>query len=85
MIAISGEHLTCADIAALAEQRDTCVVTREGDEYPFASIWQGANTGGSYSRRMIDAVQNRNGGQALGRFYVYNRIIERDRFLVWIK
>lgn len=34
---------------------------------------------------MIDATQNRNGGQALGRFYLYNRIIEKDRFLVWIK
>lgn len=40
---------------------------------------------GGYSRRMIDATQNRSGGQALARFYLYNRIIEKDRFLVWIK
>lgn len=32
MIAIDGEHLTCTDIAALAEQRDGCVVTREAWE-----------------------------------------------------
>jgi histidine ammonia-lyase len=29
MIEIDGEHLTCADIAALAERRDGCAVTRE--------------------------------------------------------
>ncbi|MFD3622453.1 NucA/NucB deoxyribonuclease domain-containing protein [Streptomyces sp. NPDC058676] len=55
------------------------------DEYPFASTWQGANTGGSYSQRMIDAKQNSGGGRALSLFYLYNRIIEKDRFLVWIK
>jgi hypothetical protein len=56
------------------------------DEYPFASTWQGASTGGgSYSMRMIDAKQNSAGGRALGNFYLYNRIIEKDRFLVWIK
>ncbi|MFF8974419.1 NucA/NucB deoxyribonuclease domain-containing protein [Streptomyces sp. NPDC014995] len=54
------------------------------DEYPFASTWQGANTGGSYSQRMIDAKQNSGGGRALSLFYLYNRIIEKDRFLVWI-
>ncbi|WP_312038298.1 NucA/NucB deoxyribonuclease domain-containing protein [Streptomyces galbus] len=56
------------------------------DEYPFASTWQGASTGGgNYSRRMIDAKQNSAGGGALGGFYLYNRIIESDKFLVWIK
>ncbi|MFJ9738588.1 NucA/NucB deoxyribonuclease domain-containing protein [Streptomyces sp. NPDC101166] len=56
------------------------------DEYPFASTWQGAKTGGgSFSRRMIDGAQNEDGGRALGRFYLYNRIIEKDKFLVWIK
>ncbi len=45
---------------------------------PFALDLRGAKTGGSYSRRMIDAQQNRGGGQALGRFYLYNRIIEKD-------
>jgi hypothetical protein len=55
------------------------------DEYPFASTWQGAATGGSYSQRMIDAKQNSGGGRALSLFYLYNRIIEKDRFLVWIK
>ncbi|WP_166682984.1 NucA/NucB deoxyribonuclease domain-containing protein [Streptomyces aquilus] len=56
------------------------------DEYPFASTWQGASTGsGDFSRRMINATQNEDGGRALSRFYLYNRIIEKDKFLVWIK
>ncbi|MFD9984015.1 NucA/NucB deoxyribonuclease domain-containing protein [Streptomyces massasporeus] len=56
------------------------------DEYPFASTWQGAKSGGGdFSRRMINGQQNEEGGKALGRFYLYNRIIEKDKFLVWIK
>ncbi|WP_181140793.1 NucA/NucB deoxyribonuclease domain-containing protein [Streptomyces sp. Ru62] len=47
------------------------------DEYPFASTWQGASTGGQFSRRMINAKQNEEGGKALGRFYRYNRIQEQ--------
>lgn len=31
---------------------------------------------------MITAPQNEGGGRALGSFYLYNRIIEKDRFLV---
>ncbi|MFF4277089.1 NucA/NucB deoxyribonuclease domain-containing protein [Streptomyces sp. NPDC001536] len=59
---------------------------KQCDEYPFASTWQGAKTGGGdFSRRMINATQNEDGGRALSRFYLYNRIIERDRFVVWIK
>jgi hypothetical protein len=54
------------------------------DEYPFASTWQGGSTG-NYSRRFIDEKQNSAGGRALANFYLYNRIIEADRFLVWIK
>ncbi|CUW33346.1 NucA/NucB deoxyribonuclease domain-containing protein [Streptomyces reticuli] len=56
------------------------------DEYPFATTWQGASTGsGKFSWRMINARQNSQGGNALNNFYTYNRIIEKDRFLVWIK
>ncbi|MEW2289673.1 NucA/NucB deoxyribonuclease domain-containing protein [Streptomyces sp. NPDC047841] len=59
---------------------------KQCDEYPFASTWQGASTGGGqFSWRMINAKQNEEGGKALGRFYLYNRILEKDRFLVWIK
>ncbi|MGW2520821.1 NucA/NucB deoxyribonuclease domain-containing protein [Streptomyces sp. NPDC001617] len=59
---------------------------KECDEYPFASTWQGASTGGGhFSWRMINATQNQNGGKALANFYLYNRIIEKDKFLVWIK
>ncbi|MFF3639368.1 NucA/NucB deoxyribonuclease domain-containing protein [Streptomyces sp. NPDC002250] len=59
---------------------------KQCDEYPFASTWQGASTGGGhFSWRMINATQNEEGGKALGRFYLYNRVLEKDRFLVWIK
>jgi hypothetical protein len=59
---------------------------KQCDEYPFASTWQGASTGGGhFSWRMINATQNEEGGKALGRFYLYNRILEKDKFLVWIK
>ncbi|MGW2617600.1 NucA/NucB deoxyribonuclease domain-containing protein [Streptomyces sp. NPDC001500] len=95
---LPGKHGTMRYLTRLTnktkirENRDTSCPTslprptgKQCDEYPFASTWQGARTGGSYSRRMIDATQNRSGGQALARFYLYNRIIEKDRFLVWIK
>lgn len=56
------------------------------DEYPFASTWQGAATGGGrFSRRMVDEDQNTAAGRALGGFYIYSRVIEGDRFLVWIR
>ncbi|MFF7928993.1 NucA/NucB deoxyribonuclease domain-containing protein [Streptomyces mirabilis] len=59
---------------------------KQCDEYPFASTWQGASTGGGqFSWRMINATQNEDGGRALKNFYGYNRIIEKDKFLVWIK
>ncbi|MDI1455685.1 NucA/NucB deoxyribonuclease domain-containing protein [Streptomyces sp. NPDC003388] len=59
---------------------------KQCDEYPFASTWQGASTGGGhFSWRMINVTQNEEGGKALGRFYLYNRVLEKDRFLVWIK
>lgn len=52
----------------------------------MASTWRGAKTsGGDFSRRMINATQNEDGGRALSRFYLYHRIIEKDKFLVWIK
>ncbi|MFJ3513122.1 MULTISPECIES: NucA/NucB deoxyribonuclease domain-containing protein [Streptomyces] len=59
---------------------------KQCDEYPFQSTWQGAATGsGDFSRRMIDKDQNRLGGGTLKNFYLFNRILEKDRFLVWIK
>ncbi|GHD80231.1 hypothetical protein GCM10010317_101950 [Streptomyces mirabilis] len=59
---------------------------KQCDEYPFASTWQGASSGGGqFSWRMINATQNEDGGRALKNFYGYNRIIEKDKFLVWIK
>ncbi|MFE7167116.1 NucA/NucB deoxyribonuclease domain-containing protein [Streptomyces sp. NPDC057616] len=56
------------------------------DEYPFASTWQGAKySGGPFSRRMINASQNTDAGRALNGFYTYSRVLEGDRFLVWIR
>jgi hypothetical protein len=56
------------------------------DEYPFASTWQGAkHSGGEFSRRMINARQNTDAGKALKGFYTYSRVLEGDRFLVWIR
>ncbi|MBC2907857.1 NucA/NucB deoxyribonuclease domain-containing protein [Streptomyces cupreus] len=55
------------------------------DEYPFASTWQGArHSGGPFSRRMVNAQQNKKAGDALKGFYTYARVLEGDRFLVWI-
>ncbi|MFC8349557.1 NucA/NucB deoxyribonuclease domain-containing protein [Streptomyces sp. NPDC057280] len=55
------------------------------DEYPFASTWQGARYGGGdFSRRMVNAQQNEKAGKALKGFYTYARVLEGDRFLVWI-
>jgi hypothetical protein len=34
---------------------------------------------------MINGPQNEDGGRVLSRFHLYNRIIEKDRFRVWIK
>lgn len=56
------------------------------DEYPFASTWQGAKfSGGPFSRRMVKAKQNTDAGRALKGFYTYSRVLEGDRFLVWIR
>ncbi|MFG2129319.1 NucA/NucB deoxyribonuclease domain-containing protein [Streptomyces sp. NPDC048751] len=56
------------------------------DEYPFASTWQGAKYGGGrFSRRMVNARQNTNAGKALKGLYTYSRVLEGDRFVVWIR
>ncbi|GAA2919569.1 MULTISPECIES: NucA/NucB deoxyribonuclease domain-containing protein [Streptomyces] len=56
------------------------------DEYAFASTWQGAKYGsGEFSRRMVNAKQNTDAGKALKGFYTYSRVLEGDRFLVWIR
>ena len=55
------------------------------DEYPMASTHEGASTGsGQFSRRMIDATQNSNGGTDLNTFHLQNRVIENDAFYVLI-
>ncbi|MER6678982.1 NucA/NucB deoxyribonuclease domain-containing protein [Streptomyces sp. NPDC000983] len=64
----------------------SCPASRGNLKYPFASTWQGAKyNGGPFSRRMVNAQQNKNAGDALKGFYTYARVLEGDRFLVWIR
>lgn len=61
--------------------------TRENscDEYPFASTYQGAHTGGgSYSHKAVNLEQNTNHGNSLSRFYAENRMLDGDKFWVQI-
>jgi hypothetical protein len=81
------------DRSKIKENRDKACPTslqrppgKSCDEYPFASTWQGAkHSGGDFSRRMVNARQNTDAGQALKGFYTYSRVLEGDRFLVWIR
>lgn len=34
---------------------------------------------------MINATQNTDAGRALNGFYTYSRVLDGDRFLVWIR
>lgn len=55
------------------------------DEYPMASTWEGAATGvNNYSTRMIDELQNSNGGNAMNTFYRDMRLLDFDAFYVGI-
>lgn len=36
-------------------------------------------------RRMINATQNTDAGREPNGFYTYNRVLDGDRFLVWIR
>ncbi|MGW9301443.1 NucA/NucB deoxyribonuclease domain-containing protein [Streptomyces cyaneofuscatus] len=60
--------------------------TKQCDEYPFQSTWQGSSVGGSstkhFSVEVIDREQNRVGGEHLNAFYNSQRIIEQDKFYV---
>ncbi|MFF5522509.1 hypothetical protein [Streptomyces coeruleorubidus] len=38
-----------------------------------------------FSRRMVNARQNTDTGKALKGFSTYSRVLEGDRFLVWIR
>ncbi|MFU0236950.1 NucA/NucB deoxyribonuclease domain-containing protein [Streptomyces scabiei] len=59
---------------------------RSCDEYPFASTWQGAKySGGPLSRRMVNDKQDKGSGRALKGFYAYSRVLEGERYLVWIR
>jgi hypothetical protein len=60
--------------------------TKQCDEYPFQSTWQGSSIGGDgtshFSVDVIDTDHNRVGGEHLNRFYNEQRIIEQDKFYV---
>ncbi|MDX3749634.1 NucA/NucB deoxyribonuclease domain-containing protein [Streptomyces sp. AK08-02] len=90
----TGEYLTrLTDRSKITQNRDKACPSslprpqgKSCDEYPFASTWQGAKySGGPYSRRMVNARQNTDAGRALNGFYTYSRVLEGDRFLVWIR
>jgi hypothetical protein len=50
---------------------------------PVSRANNATNThGGELSRRIIDGIQNEEGGKGLCRFYLYNRSIEKDKYLV---
>ncbi|MGW4985434.1 NucA/NucB deoxyribonuclease domain-containing protein [Streptomyces mirabilis] len=96
VVGLFGERVSPAPWTEVADEegpgKKVCPSSRhrppgkQCDEYPFASTWQGASTGGGqFSWRMINATQNEDGGRALKNFYGYNRIIEKGKFLVWIK
>jgi hypothetical protein len=67
--------------------------TKECDEYPFQSTWEGAgynerNGGGtafSYSARPVTARQNSSAGGTLNYYYVWDHILEKDGFYVVIQ
>ncbi|GFJ88518.1 NucA/NucB deoxyribonuclease domain-containing protein [Phytohabitans rumicis] len=60
--------------------------TKQCDEYPFQSTWQGSSIGGDgtshFSVDVIDTSHNRVGGEHLNKFYNERRIIEQDKFYV---
>lgn len=58
---------------------------KECDEYPFASVWEGAGVGdNNFSVRYVDSSQNNNAGSELGVWYQNQRILGREAFFVQI-
>ncbi|MFJ5819306.1 NucA/NucB deoxyribonuclease domain-containing protein [Streptomyces sp. NPDC093108] len=58
---------------------------KDCDEYPFASVWEGAGVGdNNFSVRYVDSAQNNNAGNELGTWYQNQRILGREAFFVQI-
>ncbi|WP_371798482.1 NucA/NucB deoxyribonuclease domain-containing protein [Streptomyces sp. NBC_01707] len=58
---------------------------KQCDEYPFASVWEGAGVGdNNFSVRYVDSAQNNNAGNELGAWYQNQRILGREAFFVQI-
>ncbi|MGW7412349.1 NucA/NucB deoxyribonuclease domain-containing protein [Streptomyces sp. NPDC054863] len=65
--------------------------TKQCDEYPFRSTWEGANYVNlhpseiwRFSARMVDGTQNGNAGSDLAVWYGQDRILAKDAFWVQI-
>jgi hypothetical protein len=55
--------------------------TRECDEYPFATTYEGAAKGDNrYSSRLITPADNREAGKQLQATYTLNRLLDNDVF-----
>jgi hypothetical protein len=67
--------------------------TKQCDEYPFQSTWEGAaynernggSTAFSYSARPVTSSQNGSAGASLNYYYVWDHILEQDGFYVVIQ
>ncbi|WP_170068072.1 NucA/NucB deoxyribonuclease domain-containing protein [Lentzea guizhouensis] len=55
------------------------------DEYPMASTYEGANSGGPHSAKLINARHNREGGTQLSNWYEWDRVLDRDKFYVELR
>jgi hypothetical protein len=55
------------------------------DEYPFASTYEGAGSGGDFSVRGISRSDNRLAGTRLGDWYNTFRILDRQPFYVAVR
>ncbi|WP_214108292.1 NucA/NucB deoxyribonuclease domain-containing protein [Acrocarpospora catenulata] len=74
-----------AAIRACKKLSKTGFVKPSCDEYPFASTHEGsAHAGKNYSVAIVEKSDNCSGGSKLGNWYLYNRILEKDPFWVYV-
>lgn len=68
-----------------AYKHDRRTLGLDCDEYPFASTYEGAASGGDFSVRGIPSNQNQAAGRALNAWYNTFRILDLDRFYVDVR
>ena len=74
---------TCISLLGQKEYQRLVDNGEQCDEYPFASTYQGAASGGDFSVRMIDGTDNRIAGdEYLNHWYNAWRILDGDAFFV---